>query len=108
MPSGIGNKNLQQLRLTRKKLAKKRKLAQKNSQSDGHAQPEAPLSESQLRRVDMEVDDSDCDHPTGASGNEDSGSDSGGDSDSEVEMTDAEDLEYGTKDFTAHVYKGHR
>ena len=56
----------------------------------------------------MEVDDSDCDHPTGASGNEDSGSDSDSDSDSEVEMTDAEDLEYGTKDFTAHVYKGHR
>ena len=61
---------------------------------DGHAQPEAPLSESLLRRVDVEDDDSDCNHPTGdnrASGNEDLGSDS--DSDSEVEMADAEDLD---------------
>ena len=46
MPPGIGNKNLQQLRLARKKLAEKRKLARKNSQLGSHAQPEAPLSES--------------------------------------------------------------
>ena len=96
MPSGIGNKNAQHLQHVRKKRAEKRKLARENSQSGGHAQLEVPLSESLLRRVDVEDDDSDCDHPlaTGdsrASGNEDSGSDS--DSDSEVAMTDAEDLD---------------
>ena len=89
MPPGIGNKKSQQLRLARKKLARE------NSQSVGHAsaQPKVPLSESLLRRVDVE-DDSECDHPIGnsrASGNEDSESDS--DIDSEVEMTDTEDLD---------------
>ena len=54
------------------------------------------LSLSLLSRVDVEDDDSNCDHllVTGnnhASGNEDSESDS--DSDSEVEMTDTEDLD---------------
>ena len=98
MPPGIGNKNAQQLRLARKKLAEKRKLARRNSQLPvgSHAQPEAPLSESLLRRVDVEDDDSDRDHPTGdshASGNEGLGSDSDSDSDSEVEMTDVEDLD---------------
>ena len=88
MPSGIRNKNAQNLRLVRKKRAEKRKLAnpfstRENSQSGGHAQLEIPLSESLLRRVNVEDDDSDCDHPlaTGdsASGNEDSGSDSDSD-----------------------------
>ena len=94
IPSGIGNKNAQHLRLARKKRAEKRKLAWENSQSGGHAQLEVPLSESLLWRVDVEDDDSDCDHPTGdsrTSGNEDSGSESG--SDSEVEMADAEGLD---------------
>ena len=61
-------------------------------QSGGHAQPEALLPESRLRWID--VDDSDCDHPIGdsrASGNESSGSDS--DNDSDVEMTNAEELD---------------
>ena len=126
MPPGIGNKKVQQLRLARKKLVEKRKLARENSQSGGHALPEVPLPESLprrvdvlpevplpeslprrvdvlpevplpeslLRRVDVEDDDPDCDHSTGdsrTSGNEDSGSESG--SDSEVEMADAEGLD---------------
>ena len=40
MPPGIGNKRAQQLRLARKKLAEKQKLARQNSQLGGHAQPE--------------------------------------------------------------------
>ena len=97
MPPGIGNKHAQQLWLARKKLAEKRKEARtrENLQSGSRAQSEVPLSESLLRRVDVEDDDSNNDHPAGlgdshASENEDSGSD---DSDSEVEMTDAEDLD---------------
>ena len=96
MPPGIGNKKAQQLRLARKKLIEKKKLARGNSQSGGHTQPEVPLSESLLRRVDVENDNSDCDYPTSGScisRNEDSGSDSDSDHDSEVEMTDAEDLD---------------
>ena len=82
------------LRLARQKLAEKKKLARENCQSGGHAQPAVPLSESLLRRVDVEDDNSDRDHPT-APGNEDSGSDF--DSDSEVGMTDAEDLDLSDK-----------
>ena len=63
MPSGIGNKNAQHLRFVRKKRAEKKKLTRENSQLNGHAQLEVPLSESLLRRVDVEDDDSDCDHP---------------------------------------------
>ena len=56
MPPGIGNKKAQQLRLARKKLVEKKKLTRENSQSGSHAQPEVPLSESLLRRVDVEDD----------------------------------------------------
>ena len=85
MPPGIGNKNA---RLARKKLAEKRKLARENSQSGGHAQLEVPLSESLLRWVDVGGEDSNCDHPTGdsrESGNEDSGSGTGSDSEVDVD-----------------------
>ena len=110
MPCGIGNKNAQHLRFVRKKRAEKRKLIRENSQLYGHAQLEVPLFESLLRRVDVE-DDSDCDHPLPPAAL---------DSVSAVSINRyhnhcarlvdayADGFKYGTKDFTARVYKGHR
>ena len=86
MPPGIGNKN-EYLRLAREKLAEKRKLVREKSQSGDHAQLEVPLSESLLRRTDVEDEDSDCDHPTGDSRAPETKTQDQTDSDSEVEMT---------------------
>ena len=96
MPSGIGNKNIQHLWLLRKKRVEKRKLARENSQ--WYTRENREYSLEGLRKIVPAALDSVLAVSINRYYNHCA----------RVIDAYADGFKYGTKDFTACVYKGHR